>query len=294
MRVIVTGGAGFIGSHLVDRLQADGWDVVVVDRATGPSIQLYSGPTSADAIFHLASPVGPIGVLWWASLLVEEVVQCAAIVRSWARLNGCPLVYVSTSEVYGSGHGDAEDQPCIFRPATSARKEYAVAKLAAETMLRNTAGLDVRIVRPFNVAGPRQDPALGFVVPRFVAQALAGEPLTVYQPGTQVRAFAHVSDIVSGLLATLERGRSGEVYNLGNPDNACTIRQLAEEVIEETGSASSIVVVDPTTLHGPAFREAPDKIPIIDKAVRELGWEPRIGRRDTIRDVIASRTAVAA
>ena len=138
------------------------------------------------------------------------------------------------------------------------------------------------MVRPFNVAGPRQKVDGGFVLPRFLAQARAGKPLTVYRPGTQRRAFTHVADIVDGLVLAYEKGRRSEIYNLGNPANTCSIRELAEEVVALVGG--TIDIVDPVALHGPAFREAPDKIPNADKARRELGWEPIRDRATVIRD----------
>ena len=272
MRAIVTGSAGFIGSHLVDRLTSDGWDVVGIDRATGPSIEETGElPTDVAAIFHLASPVGPVGVLHQAGTIVPQVVETTTIVRNWALGYGCTLVDVSTSEVYGSGGSDAEDDVCTFRPETSARKEYAIAKLAAETMLRNTPGLDLRIIRPFNVAGPRQSSAGGFVIPRFIEQARAGEPLTVYQPGTQRRAFTHVLDIVDGMVRSLDW--PADVYNLGNPANSTTMIALAQRVLATLGVAGETRVVDPRTLHGPRFREAPDKLPNAARA-NALGWRP--------------------
>lgn len=271
MRAIVTGSAGFIGSHLVDRLSADGWDVTGIDRKAGPSIQgIGELPTDVDAIFHLASPVGPVGLLHQAGWVATEVVECTDIVARWASAYGCPLIDVSTSEVYGSGGSDAEEDVCTFRPETSARKEYAVAKLAAETMLRNRE-LDLRIIRPFNVAGPRQTSEGGFVLPRFIEQARAGVPLTVYQPGTQRRAFTHVLDIVDGLVRSLDWPAA--VYNLGNPENSIAITDLALLVLSVMGMPGSIEIVDPTTLHGPAFREAPDKLPNADRALA-FGWRP--------------------
>lgn len=304
MRAVVTGSAGFIGSHLVDRLRADGWDVVEIDSRSlhGPMrmqdvVQPASGFIwSANAIFHLAAPVGPLGVLEWAGRLVPEVIETSRIAARWAIVNGCPLIDVSTSEVYGSGGKDREDGDCTFAASTSARKEYAVAKLAAETMLRNTPGLDVRIVRPFNVAGPRQLPDGGFVLPRFVQQALAGRPLTLYLPGSQRRSLTHVEDVVDGLIAAYRVGIAGEVYNLGNPDNACTIRQLAGEVLAAVGPGL-IEMVDPVTIHGPSFREAPDKLPNADKAWHALGWIPKHDRASIIADTVAywrAELAVAA
>lgn len=282
MRAIVTGSAGFIGSHLVDRLTSDGWDVTGIDRRAGPSIQgMTELPETMDAIFHLASPVGPVGVLHQAGWIATEVVECTDIVARWASAYGCPLIDVSTSEVYGSGGSDAEDDVCTFRPDTSARKEYALAKLAAETMLRNR-DLDLRIIRPFNVAGPRQSSEGGFVIPRFIEQARVGVPLTVYQPGSQRRAFTHVLDIVDGLVACL--GWPADVYNLGNPANDLTILELADRVLSVVDPLGSIAVVDPRTLHGPLFREAPDKLPNAAKAL-SLGWAPWRTLDDILIDV---------
>lgn len=296
MTVIVTGGAGFIGSHLVDRL---GSDTVVVDPRVHPNARNTArriqdcvfGPASRHlrAIYHLASPVGPVGVLDWAGRLVEEVIETTALVREWAQNLNCPLVYVSTSELYGP-------QPAGLTPETadrvipaghSARMEYAVAKLAAETMLLNTPGLDVRIVRPFNVAGPRQKADGGFVLPRFIAQAKANEPLTVYAPGTQLRAFTHVADIVDGIIRAFTHGQPGGVYNLGNPRNRCSVLSLASQVVLELGSKSAIDIIDPMTLWGDGFREAPDKIPSIERAERELDWHPTRDRATIIRDAAA-------
>lgn len=284
--MIVTGSAGFIGSALMRRLP----DAFGIDRTTGPSIQQTTDlPGSCEVIYHLASPVGPVGVLDWAGRLLPEVVECAEIVRGWAVMYGCPLVFVSTSEVYGSGVESYETDDCHFAPENTARQEYAIAKLAAEVMLRNTPGLDVRIARPFNVAGPGQQPVGGFVLPRFIDQALAGEPLTVYAPGTQLRAFTHVDDVVDGLLLIAEKGKPGEVYNLGNRANLCSIAQLADEVIEATGSRSEVAIVDPVTLHGPAFREAREKFPNGAKAARDLGWTPYRDRAQIIADAIMDR-----
>ncbi len=301
MSAIVTGGAGFIGSHLTERLIADGQDVLVIDdfrsgrtRIDGAEyleMPLAYAPRpsrSPDVIYHLAGPVGPVGVLHEAGRIVPEIVGAADLLRQWALYWDVPLVYVSTSEVYGlQAQPMTEQAPRIIAAGHSARMEYAVAKMAAETMLLNTDGLDVRIIRPFNVAGPRQREEGGFVLPRFIRQAKAGEPLTVYQPGSQRRAFTHVVEVADAIRRAGTLGKPGQVYNIGNPANACSIARLAEEVVDALGSSSTVKVVDPVTLWGPAFAEAPDKLPTIDKAVKELGWEPRLTRRQVILDAAA-------
>ena len=305
MSAIVTGGAGFIGSHLTERLVADGHDILVIDdfrsgrtridgaRYLEMPLAYAPRPTMApDVIYHLAGPVGPVGVLHEAGRIVPEIVGAADLLRQWALYWDVPLVYVSTSEIYGQQQQPmTEWAPRIIQPGHSARLEYAVAKMAAETMLLNTDGLDVRIIRPFNVAGPRQREEGGFVLPRFIRQAKAGEPLTVYTPGSQRRAFTHVLDIVDGIIRAATLGMPGEWYNLGNPDNECSIWDLAEEVRAVLGSASDIAIVDPTTLWGPAFREAPDKVPAIDKAREQLAWEPRRTRREVIEDAAGWQSA---
>lgn len=304
MKALVTGGLGFIGSHLADRLVADGHEVVIVDDGRTAAVESVPGATlhrveiarahpftidfAPDVIYHLASPVGPVGVIRHGGRLAWDVIHDARTVALWADTYNAVLVDVSTSEVYGSGHEDREEDPCTFAHPTSARKEYAVAKLAAETMLRNHYGLHVRIVRPFNVAGARQKPDAGFVLPRFIAQARAGVPLTVYMPGTQTRAFTHVADIIEGLILAATRGTDGEVYNLGNPANAVMIRDLAAEVSDVVGVPHAWEIVDPVNLHGPRFAEAPEKIPDPTKAMRDLGWRPTRSRLDCIRDAVAA------
>jgi len=170
---------------------------------------------------------------------------------------------------------------------SSARLEYAVGKLAAETALLNLSGtrdLDLRIVRPFNVTGPRQSGRGGFVLPRFIGQAIAGVDITVFGDGKQVRAFTHVKDMVAGIVCAMKNGKKGEVYNLGNPANRCSILELAEEVKRITRTRSRIVFVDPTTIYGPLYEEANNKFPDASKAIAELGWEPRYGRNQAIED----------
>lgn len=296
MKALVTGGAGFIGSHLVDRLLDDGHAVTVVDRHPARPVdrraithrvrlQDWDPGYGFDVVFHLAGPVGPVGVLSQAGRIVPEVVGMAEALRGYR----CPVIFVSTSEVYGAQTLPiAEDAPRIIAAGHSARMEYAVAKLAAETMLLNARGMDVRIVRPFNVAGPRQRTEGGFVLPRFIEQARRGERLTVYGDGSQRRAFTHVADIVDGLLAVWQRAGPGSVWNLGNPANESSILELAERVVDVLGvSPWGCVFIDPVELWGPDFREAPDKVPDITRATTLLGWLPWRGIEQTIRDAAA-------
>jgi nucleoside-diphosphate-sugar epimerase len=330
--ILVTGGFGFLGSHLVERLASDGdADVHVVDDLTTSrfsardactfrddchrrwpssavtfdlvSVQVYGARPAPPAerrfeeVYHLASVVGPVGVLGHAGTIVASVVgdTYAAMDLAWAH-HGGTLCDVSTSEVYGGGRAGAcaESDARVVPAETTVRLEYAVAKMAAETALVNAAralGRRGVVVRPFNVAGPGQSAAGGFVLPRFVGQALAGEPLTVYGDGSAVRAFTHVVDVADGLVRAARAGTSGCAYNLGRAANRTTILDLARLVIEATGSASPIVHVDPRGLHGPAFAEAGDKYPDGDLATRALGWVPERGLAQIVHDVVADARA---
>ena len=293
---LVTGGLGFIGSHLVDMLTERGEPVLIVDDNRGGST--YRPPDGVDVIdssvaalnfmhlpaftcvWHLASPVGPVGVLEQAGQITTDIIGDLDTVSELAA--DCPLLYVSTSEVYGGGEGGLcrEDMPAHVSADVSARLEYQTAKLAGEVMLLNR-GQDVRIIRPFNVAGPRQRAAGGFVLARWVEQWQKGEPLTVYAPGDQRRAMTHVADIVDGMLQVRAFGRRG-VYNVGNPDNVVTMKELAGLFCDIAGG--SWVEVDPFALHGPAFREAADKFPDASKTMA-LGWFPRRSVSDIIWDL---------
>jgi len=323
--ILVTGGLGFIGSHLAERLLALGHTVIVVDNMSSNAVyprdleestrdwpgclqlhayvdirsmttRLMSLPV-LDEIYHLASPVGPAGVLSYAGELVREVAYSTYAVMQIALATQAKVLDVSTSEVYGGGQQGlcAEDMPRVIQAETTVRLEYAVAKLAMETALLNWArvtGNHAVIVRPFNVAGPRQKPDGGFVLPRFIRQAVAGEALTVFGDGSQVRAFSHVSDIVDGLILAMERGHSGEVYNLGNPANRTTVLELAKLVIQTVGRGS-FSFVDPKTIHGELFAEAADKFPDSTKAMQELGWQPMIGLAQIVADALNEVAGVA-
>jgi UDP-glucose 4-epimerase len=205
--------------------------------------------------------------------------------------DGARLCDVSTSEVYGGGRGGAcsESDPRMISATVTARLEYAVAKLAAETAIINTCqmrDLWAVVIRPFNVAGPRQSEIGGFVLPRFAKQALAGQPITVYGDGTQVRAFTHAADVADGLVRAVRGGARGRVYNLGCATNRTTILELARLVLRIAGGSSSIVHVDPHDLHGSRFAEAGDKYPDGDLATRELGWTPRHDLPRIVREVV--------
>jgi UDP-glucose 4-epimerase len=315
-RILVTGGFGFLGSHLVEALVADDRNQVhVVDRLSSNPVPLdelldelgrppnlsftiedvrnFAVETSMvfDEIYHLASVVGPAGVIPHASMIVRSVVDSTYAVMDLARRCAARLLDVSTSEVYGGGQGGycKETFDKIIPARTSARLEYAVAKLAAETALLNActvSELDAVIIRPFNISGPRQSGVGGFVLPRFVSLALRDQPLTVFGDGRQLRAFTHVTDTVAGLILGMRYGRRGQAYNIGNPENKCSILDLALEVLEVAGSRSEVAFIDPKTVYGPLYEEANEKFPDAAKARIELGWIPKMNRRRTIESTV--------
>jgi UDP-glucose 4-epimerase len=226
----------------------------------------------------LASVVGPAGVLQHSGHVTQAIVRNTYHVASIAMNQRARLVNVSTSEVYGGGRGGYCDEatPRVIKPGASARLEYAAAKLACEVSLENLARrglLDAATVRPFNVAGARQLGQGGFVLPRFVGQALLGMPLTIFGNGKQVRAFTDVRDVVEGILTISEHGAAGEAYNVGNPSNRVTVEELSDKVLSVTSSQSEKAYVDPCTIYGPLYSEAEDKFPNADKLI-SLGWRP--------------------
>jgi UDP-glucose 4-epimerase len=314
-KILVTGGFGFLGSHLIGLLLGDSDDHVhVVDNLSTNPVPLEdllselncperlshsvtdvgtfctsSKVEPYDEIYHLASVVGPAGVLPHSGRIAASIVNDTMAVVNLALSCGARLVDVSTSEVYGGGQDGfcSETMHKIVPAKSSARLEYAVGKLAAETAIFNLCearGLDARVVRPFNVTGPRQSGKGGFVLPRFIGQAMAGVDITVFGDGRQIRAFTHVKDMVAGIVCAMRNGEKGGVYNLGNPANRCSILELAEEVQRITRTMSQIVFVDPRSIYGPLYEEANNKFPDAARAIKELHWEPRFGRQDAIED----------
>ena len=317
-KILITGGFGFLGTHLTERLLEEPSNRVHVvdDLSTSPiiledflsqvtatdrltydicTVETYFGRPdvlSYDEVFHLASPVGPAGVLSHAGNMVREIVRDSYLLMDYCAKTGAKLLDVSTSEVYGGGQQGycPESTPKIVPAETTVRLEYAIGKLAAETAIVNTTRVtDLRasIVRPFNVAGPRQSPKGGFVIPRFIQQIDAGRPVTVFGTGAAVRAFTHVKDMIEGIVLAMQRGRNGEAYNVGNPTNKTTVLDLAKRVLRLMGAPETMVAfVDPKTIYGPLYEEANDKFPDAQKAATELDWVPRFGIDQTISDAL--------
>lgn len=309
MRVLVTGGLGFIGWEVVCQAAEAGHDVRVVDDCSGNVVDPVDASVDVwparlqdlghawiglDAVVHCASPVGAAGVL--GRDCVTEITTATAAAIRLAVAAGCPLVNVSTSEVYGVEGVNAEDAACVIPPRHTDRVGYAVGKLAAEHQVAHACrvdGLRAVTVRPFNVVGPLQAAGKGFVLPRLCGQAWAGGPLTVFGDGRQERAFTHVSDVARFLLAaaSMPGVMDGRVVNVGAEGNRASIIELARMVAGEVhaagGPLATVTHVDGRDVFGPAWEEAAagTKLPDASHA-HALGWEPRIGLPGIVRESV--------
>jgi UDP-glucose 4-epimerase len=318
VRALITGGAGFIGSHLAERLVLDGHEVVVLDDlSTGTRANLAvldvhhrfvfehgsvldvdrldALVAQVDTVFHLAAAVGvrtiienPLGSLRTNLRGTENVLESAL-------RHGPRVLVASTSEVYGHNTADAlhEDAPRILGSPTVSRWTYAEAKAIDEALAYTYwwhEGLPTVIVRPFNVVGPRQTGRYGMVVPRFVGQALRGEPLTVHGDGTQTRCFCHVDEVVAALVALVERpGAVGQVVNIGRPEEV-SIGGLARRVLDLTGSSSPIHLVPYAEAYAEGFEDMARRVPDIGRARALIGFEPVVDLDAILRSVIEHET----
>ncbi|HZU74651.1 MAG TPA: UDP-glucuronic acid decarboxylase family protein [Acidimicrobiales bacterium] len=295
-RIVVTGGAGFLGSHLCDRLVEAGHEVVCVDNlVTGAmrNIEHLGARTTfsfsrqdvsdyvkvdgpVDAVLHFASPASPVDYLELPIQTLKVGGLGTHNCLGLAKQKGARFLLASTSEVYGDPliHPQPESYWGNVNPV-GPRAVYDEAKRFAEAMTmayHRVHGVDVRIVRIFNTYGPRMRPSDGRVVSNLLVQALAGKPLTVYGDGSQTRSFCYVDDEVAGILALLDSDVRGPV-NIGNPDEY-TMVELAQMILEVTGSASEIVH-EPLPVDDPTRRR-----PDITIATTRLGWAPSVGLRD--------------
>jgi len=311
---LVTGGAGFVGSSLVEALLVRGDLVVVLDNlSTGrlrnlepvekhENLRIVHGSVldelmvdglvhECDEVVHLAAAVG-------VRLIVEQPLRSfttnirgSEIVIEAAHRYRRPILVTSTSEIYGKNSQVplAETADRVLGSPSVARWAYSTAKAVDEILAyayHRERGLPTRVVRLFNTVGPRQSPAYGMVIPRLVRQAVAGEPLTVYGDGRQTRCFCHVSDVVDGLLRLLDHPESvGDVFNLGS-DEEISVRDLAERIIEVTGSTSTVQLIPYEDAYTVGFEDMQRRVPDTRK-VRDLtGWQPTRNLDDILRETI--------
>ena len=316
MKYLITGGAGFIGSHLAEKLVNTGAEVTIVDNfSTGLSSNLksiegkyhiYRGSIldrsvmadlvlQSDYVVHLAAALGVFNIVNKPLESLKTNLQGSEIVLEAADKYKKPVLIASTSEVYGKNNKvplNEEDDRIIGHPLKS-RWSYSEAKAVDESLayfyyLENK--LPIRIVRFFNTVGPRQVGNYGMVVPRFVSAALKNQPLQVYGDGDQIRCFCHVDDAVRALLLVMDSDKAvGNVFNIGN-NQQISIIELAKKIIEITGSKSEIVKVPYSEAYPEGFEDMQRRVPDISKIKSVLGWTPQIGLDQIIKDIAAFHT----
>ena len=323
MRVVVTGGAGFIGSHLCEALVARGDEVTALDDlSTGRRDNLMGLQSSSkfrlvegsildaplvsdvlaesDLCYHLAAAVGVQRILEQPLRSLRTNLRGTEQVLEAADRHCVPLVIASTSEVYGKNdHGPlAEDADRILGSSAIARWHYATAKAADEALAlayAHDTGLRIIVVRFFNTVGPRQTGRYGMVIPRLAGQALAGEPLTVFGDGQQTRCFTYVGDSVRCLLALPDCASAwGEVFNIGQPDEI-SILELARRLVELTGSSSEILLIPYAQAYGAGFEDMRRRVPDVSKLRAAIGYAPDTPLDQVLKRVVDElrRTAVS-
>ena len=315
MKYLVTGGAGFIGSHLVDLLLADGHKVSVIDNfSTGsienlrshisnPNLTITEGDildgdlveksvNQSERVFHFAAAVGVMNIMANPLSSLETNIRGSENVFNSCANSNVPVLIASSSEIYGKNASDAlnEDSDRIIGPPQMIRWSYSDAKAIDESLaisLHQKKGLETRIVRLFNTVGPRQVGHYGMVVPRFVQAALRHEPLMVFGNGTQTRCFGHVSDITSAIML-LDKTKEavGMPVNVG-VNKEISIKNLAELVIELTSSNSSIQYLAYSDAYPAGYEDMQRRVPDNRLLIQLTGWKPKNSIKDIILDLVA-------
>jgi UDP-glucose 4-epimerase len=311
LKYLVTGGAGFIGSYLCERLISRGEQAIILDNYSTSSISNIVGfqqqvkvvegnilnkslvdelVAESDYVVHLAAALGVLNIVNKPLDSLRTNLQGTEVVLEAANKHKKPILIASTSEIYGKNDKvplNEEDDRIIGHPLKS-RWSYSEAKAVDESLayfyyLENR--LPIRIVRLFNTVGPRQVGHYGMVLPRFVSAALKNESLQVYGTGEQIRCFCHVEDAVRALLQVMDSDKSiGEVFNIGN-NQQISILELAKRVIQITDSKSEIIKISYTEAYPDGFEDMQRRVPDISKIKNVLGWSPEIGLDQTIKDI---------
>jgi UDP-glucose 4-epimerase len=317
IRALITGGAGFIGSHLSDELLARGHRVHVLDDLSTGSMEnirhlkeheafSYTIESAhdrrvvaelvddANVIYHLAAAVGVDLIVESPVRTIETNVHCTEVVLAAANKKHKPVLVASTSEVYGktTKFPSVESDDLVLGSTDAGRWAYACSK-AIDEFLAIAYWKEKRqpavVARLFNTVGPRQSGSYGMVIPRFVRQALAGEPISVFGDGKQTRCFCHVADVVRALADLMTDAKPwGEVVNIGSTDEISML-ELAERVKELTGSEAQIVTVPYQEAYGDGFEDMHRRVPDISKVEQLIGWRPERDLDTILRDVITSR-----
>jgi UDP-glucose 4-epimerase len=313
VHILVTGGAGFIGSHLTDRLIRDGHLVKVLDNeSTGRKENLKQSKSSpnfsyvdgsvldqgalnavvkdVDYIFHLAAAVGVLNIVNKPLQSLVTNIRGTENILEAALLRNTPIFLSSSSEVYGKNTSDSlkESDDRILGSTTTLRWSYSEAKAVDETIAFAywaEKKLPTRIVRFFNTVGPRQVGAYGMVIPRFVSMALKNEPVTIYGNGEQTRCFGHVHDVIDAVISVAFSDKTiGKVINIGN-NFEISMNDLAKRIIEETGSKSEIKYIPYSEAYGDGFEDMERRVPNIDLIKSLTGWQPKRDLTQIIKDV---------
>jgi UDP-glucose 4-epimerase len=322
MKALITGGAGFVGSHLAEALLARGDEVYVIDDLSTGSIEniehlkarpgfhyaidnMLNEPVTAelvdrvDVVFHLAAAVGVRLIVESPVNTIETNVHGTEMLLKLANKKKKKVLVASTSEVYGKSTDVPfrEDADLVMGPTSKGRWSYACSKAIDEFLAlayHKEKRLPVVIVRLFNTVGPRQTGRYGMVIPNFIKQALLGHPLTVYGDGRQSRCFTYVSDVVGVLLKLASHpGAVGEVLNVGNDREEVTILELAERVKARTGSKSEIVTVPYDQAYEEGFEDMRRRVPDLTKVQALVGYEPKVHLDEILDRVIAYFTSGA-
>src|SRR5688572_12792992 len=314
MKALITGGAGFVGSHLAERLLEEGHEVAVLDNLSTGSIDNIAhlkGVTGfsyvvdtitnesllaelidgCDVVFHLAAAVGVKLIVEQPVHTIETNVHGTEVVLKHANKKKKLVIIASTSEVYGKSADVPfrEGADLVLGATVKHRWAYACSKLIDEFLALaywKEKKLPIVIVRLFNTVGPRQTGQYGMVLPTFVRQALAGQPITVFGDGTQSRSFTYVADVVDALVKLAQEPRAvGEVFNIGNTEEV-TIRDLAERVKRTTGSASAVQFIPYDEAYEAGFEDMPRRVPDITKVGQLIGYQPRLDLDEIICRVV--------
>ena len=321
MRALITGGAGFIGSHLAERLLQQGGQVTVIDNlSTGryeniahldgrPDFQMVIGTIlnetlvdklveRCDAVFHLAAAVGVELIIKKPLESMMTNIRGSEVVLEMAHRYRRKVLIASTSEIYGKNtHGPLrEDTDRILGSPQKTRWSYSTSKAVDEVLAHvywKEKGVPTIIVRLFNTVGPRQSGAYGMVIPRFIDQALAGQPLQVHGNGKQSRCFLHVRDVVEALSRLMEHPRAvGEVFNIGSQEEV-TIEELAKRVIRLTGSGSRVEYIPYGEAYEEGYEDMPRRVPDIAKVHGLIGFAPSMTLDQIIKSVVEGRPRAA-
>jgi nucleoside-diphosphate-sugar epimerase len=321
MRILITGGAGFIGSHLAEALLGDGHEVFALDDLSTGSIDniahlkgrpafhytidsVFNEPLvaemvdRADVVFHMAAAVGVKLIVEKPVHTIETNVHGTEVILKHAAKKKKLVFIASTSEVYGKSTQVPfrEDSDLVMGATTRHRWAYACSKALDEFLALaywKEQRLPVIVMRFFNTVGPRQTGQYGMVVPTFVRQALQGEPITVFGDGTQQRSFTYVGDVVDALLKLMVTpGAIGQVYNVGNTEEV-TIRVLAERIKAKTGSRSEIVLIPYDQAYEAGFEDMPRRVPDLAKIHKAIGYVPRVQLDEIIERVVEEKRAYA-